>query len=100
MTFGEEKQVCQRLVASAEGPFTTVCIIGTLRLSTTVGHDSKCHATFHSFEMSPSELWDGVFSRGFSSWRRRLSTVRIYFNEMSVFSLSFPMLSRIIFAHS
>ena len=29
---------------------------------------NECHATFHSSQMSPSELWDGVFSRGFSSW--------------------------------
>ena len=29
---------------------------------------NECHAMFHTFEMSPSELWDGVFSRGFSSW--------------------------------
>ena len=61
---------------------------------------NECHATFHTFEMSPSELWDSVFSRGFSSWERRLSTVRIYFNEMSVFSSLFPMFSRVIFAHS
>ena len=58
------------------------------------------HATFHTFEMSPSELWDGVFSCGFSSWWRRLSTIRIYFFEMLVFSSLFPMLPRIIFTHS
>ena len=61
---------------------------------------NDCHATFHTFQMSPSELWDGGFSRGFSSWWRRLRVVRIYFNEISVFSSLFPMLSRIIFAHS
>ena len=48
--------------------------------------------------MSPSELWDSVFSRGFSSWGRRLSTVRIYFNEMSVFSSLF-ICSQELFSH-
>ena len=61
---------------------------------------NESHATFHTFEMSPSGLWNGAFSRGFSPWWRRLSTVRIYFTEMSVFSSLFPMLSRIIFVHS
>ena len=80
---------------------------GRLRRSATkVGYEGRlrrlneCHATFHTFEISPSKLSNGVFSCVFSSWWRRLSMIRIHFNEISVFSSLFPMLSRIIFAHS
>ena len=78
---------------------------GRLRRSATkVGYEGRlrrneCHATFHTFEISPSKLSNSVFSCVFSSWWRRLSTIRIHFNETSVFSSLFPMLSRIIFAH-
>ena len=50
----------------------------------------ECHATWDTRGRSPSDLWDGVFSRGFSSCWRRSNTVRTIVNDMPIFSLLFP----------
>ena len=53
------------------------------------------HATKISHDMSPSHLYDGVFSRGFSLCRRRSRTVSLTVIEILLFSLMFPGLSYI-----